>query len=95
MKVIKEVEMTTKILAYIQCDICGKKADKHDWSTGTYDVNETEFKILIRQRNGVNYPEGGWGTEYEADICPNCFKDKLIPWLDSQGCKVKKKQWDW
>ena len=95
MKIIKEVETTAKIIEFIQCDICGKKANSHDWSAGTYNIDETEFKILIRQRDGTNYPECAWGTEYEADICPDCFKDKLIPWLDGQGCKAKRKEWDW
>ena len=95
MKIIKEVETTAKIIEFIQCDICGKKANNHDWSAGTYNIDETEFKILIRQRDGTNYPECAWGTEYEADICPDCFKDKLIPWLDGQGCKAKRKEWDW
>jgi len=95
MRKFKEITTTVETIEFIQCDICGKKADRHDWSTGSYTVNETEFKILIRQRDGENYPEGGWGTEYEADICPNCFKEKLIPWLNSQGCTAKRKEWDW
>jgi len=96
MKVIKEITTTSKIVNYIQCDICGKKADRCNcWSTGAFDVNETEFKISIRQKDGVCFPEGGGGTEYEVDICPNCFKERLIPWLDSQGCKAKRKEWDW
>ena len=95
MKIIKEVIAARKIIEYIQCDICNRKADKCDWSTGVYDIDETEFKILISQKEGVSFPEGGGGTEYEVDICPNCFKEKLIPWLDSQGCTAKRKEWDW
>jgi hypothetical protein len=79
------------------CDLCGAEAKKPDylWSGGTYDVNETEVSVIIRQREGEAYPEGGSGTEYRIDMCPKCFKEKLVPWLRSQGAQVNEKDWDW
>jgi hypothetical protein len=79
------------------CDLCGKKGGSDKWdSVGwTYDINETEIEITCRQKEGSSYPEGGSGTEYQIDLCPDCFKDKLIPWLRSQGAKIEDMNWDW
>ena len=53
-----------------------------DWSKELhYEVKETE----IRLKTGSNYPEGGSGEETTIDICPECFTEKLIPWVKSQG----------
>lgn len=72
------------------CDLCGK-INIGDWGAGGYSVEEIE----ISHKDGESYPEGGRGTEYEVDMCPDCFKNKLIPWLESQGCKVKRTDWSW
>jgi hypothetical protein len=77
------------------CDLCGKKAKTDNWDASRYDINETEISVKIKQKEGSNYPEGGNGTEYEIDLCPDCFKDKLVPWLRSQGAAVEEKEWDW
>lgn len=85
-------------LASRTCDLCGTQAKNEltrEWETSCYEIAETEIKVEIRQKEGSNYPEGGWGTEYEIDLCPVCFKEKLIPWLLSQGAKIEKKEWDW
>ena len=46
-------------------------------------------------KTGSNYPEGGSGEETTIDICPDCFKDKLIPWVESFGGKPTVKEWNW
>ena len=51
--------------------------------------------VEVRQRQGVSYPEGGSGTEIEVDLCPTCFKEKLVPWLRSQGATIEEKEWEW
>lgn len=89
-RVIKE-----KVLLDVSCDLCGYKAKDHNWNSSSYTINETEIKITMYQKDGESYPEGGCGTEYNVDICPKCFKDKLIPWLESQGCKAKIIEWDY
>ena len=84
-----------RVLDKTTCDLCGKEALCGHWKSSLYEVNEVEIEVTVRQRDGQNYPEGGGGTEYIVDMCPDCFKDKLIPWLKSQGCKAKRKDWDW
>jgi len=91
-KYVKEtVTKEQTIFKYLECDLCKKQSKCRDWENGAFEVNETE----IRYKTGSSYPEGGSGTEIEIDLCPNCFKDKLIPWLEKQGCKVKEREWDW
>ncbi len=31
----------------------------------------------------------------DVDLCPECFKERLLPWLDSQGAKARIEDWDW
>ena len=89
-------EYTTKYVKTRKCDLCGIEARGEEWTTKSrFEINETEIVIEIRQKEGESYPEGGLGTMYEIDLCPNCFKDKLIPWLISQGADIKREDWDW
>lgn len=86
------------VLRERKCDLCGalsKNEITHDWSGACYEINETEVTVTIKHKKGENYPEGGSGTECEVDLCPNCFKNKLIPWLNSQGANIKEKEWNW
>ena len=92
MKKFKEV----KVHAHIErsysstvCDLCGDESEDN-WAPG-YSANKTEVKII----EGKSYPEGGSGTEISYDICPTCFKTKLIPWLESQGAHTIEYDWSW
>lgn len=87
-----ETRTITRTETYIEeivCDLCNKPLDWND--IFPYGVNETE----ISMKEGTSYPEGGNGTEIEIDICTTCFKDKLIPWLKSQGVPIKWQKWSW
>jgi len=76
----------------LKCDLCGAEShDRDDWSAERYAVAET----TIQCKTGSSYPEGGSGTEYNIDLCPTCFEEKLIPWLQSQGATVKEKEWEY
>ena len=80
------------------CDLCGLKsnrASESEWNGFSYGVDETQVEIVVRQKEGSNYPEGGSGTKYDVDLCPKCFKEKLVPWLISQGARIKEEVWDW
>jgi len=58
-------------------------------------VNETEVSVTVKQKEGESYPDGGSGTEYEIDLCPDCFKNRLVPWLKSEGANIGEMEWDW
>jgi hypothetical protein len=78
------------VLVETKCDICGNTF-KYSWGAGSYEVLDTE----VRLKTGNSYPEGGSGEETTIDICPDCFKNKLIPWVKSQGGEPTTKEWDW
>jgi len=92
----KVVQHTQRWVKCRKCDMCGVESDGRSWEAESiYYVNETEIRVEIRQKEGANYPEGGSGTKYEIDLCPKCFKEKLIPWLKSQGADIREEEWDW
>lgn len=94
-KTITIPESEKKVLAGRKCDLCGKESTGTDWDAGTWEVNETEVKVIVKQKDGENYPEGGSGEEYEIDICPECFLNRLVPWLKSEGADIKPTEWEW
>ncbi len=91
----KEYTRTDTRLVKVVCDICGDASTDGEWTKkgdGHYAANETE----VRHRHGANYPDGGSGKELEVDICAECFKEVLVPWVMSHGrAKLEYKDWDW
>lgn len=76
------------------CDLCGakqKRPDADEWGDSSYDVSE----VTIEYRSGSSYPEGGSGTEQRFDVCPKCFKEKLVAWMESQGATITETEWDY
>jgi len=90
MKAYKKETVEREFLDKTICDLCGEEGG-HDWSRSCFKVSET----IILLKEGERYPEAGWGTKIEIDICPKCFKTKLVPWFESQGMKVEEKEWSW
>jgi hypothetical protein len=90
-----DVPKTYKVLVERKCDLCGFKARNLDWNASCYEINETEISITIDHKEGENYPESCNSTSWKIDMCPNCFKNKLIPWLKDQGANIKEIERDW
>lgn len=84
------------------CDLCGAESKRDDWwyfyghrdPEDNGNLQETEVKVVIRYTHGTSYPEGGNGKEYSVDICPDCFRKKLIPWLKEQGAEIREEEWE-
>jgi hypothetical protein len=88
MKVMRTVTVPTKEeqqLDYMKCEICENKSSDPDWSPGQYEVTEP----IVSLREGTSYPEGDYTTTVILDICPECFRKKLIPWFEAQGGSVR------
>jgi hypothetical protein len=89
-KTVTKPATTYQEVDQIACDLCGRTTRKR-WKEDGFDALETEVRI----KEGSSYPEGGSGTEIEFDVCPDCFKSKLIPWLEGQGAKTTVREWEW
>ena len=99
MKVYKKIEYQTSYnrLEKIICDVCKAETTK-EWK----HHNTDEFKIEISMREGFIYRmvdgydhDEGEGTKTQIDLCPDCFKSKLIPWIESQGGVPNRKEWEY
>ena len=88
-------EKTEEVLSDITCDLCGKSGGRDGWDSSIWSVSETEVEVTVKHKNGTEFPEGGDGKLYAVDMCPTCFKEKLIPCLKSLGCEVKFEDWGW
>ena len=86
---LKKVERTytQDEVAEVICDLCKETFRDMDWDVGPYQVQTTE----VSYEYGTDYPGDRATTTLEFHICPNCFKNKLIPWMESQGATPTKK----
>jgi len=51
--------------------------------------------VVIECLSDTNYPEGGSVDKTKVDMCSDCFINKLLPWLESLGCKSRTEELDW
>ena len=90
---------TTTVVVAVVCDLCGAEAkSRYNWGGETWERDETKVKMdarpTVEHGKGSSYPEGGWGTVYRVDICPTCFREKLVPWLREQGADIIEEEYD-
>lgn len=64
------------------CDICGATIKGRNW--GDFD------ECTIERKTGAAYGGEGHHEETDMDMCGQCFETKLVPWLESQGVKMRK-----
>ncbi len=102
MKAIKRVTVPAheeERTEYLACDLCGiRTTDGRCWpeaaragEVGPYIVRD----VTVSLREGTSYPEGGNTETTIVDLCPRCFRDRLLPWLESQGAKPRGEETDW
>ena len=88
MYIAKTELRTTRVVVseHTYCDWCSNEIKEGPFET---------IEGLVMLKMGTNYPEGGSTTTIKADLCENCFKCKLVPFLESNGCKVRTEESDW
>ena len=84
-EVVKPATTETRTIK-VECDLC-----KNEIKRGWYAVSE----VIIQYEHGTSYPEGGSSEIDKIDMCPECFKNKLLPWLESLGVKPRVEEIDW
>lgn len=82
---------TYEAVKEVTCDICGDTTETN-WKKDPYDAVESTVEL----KTGYNLPEGGAGEKIEIDICPKCFQETLVPWVQSVGCgQPTVEEWDY
>ena len=102
---IGKIDITGKILEQnidnherltIVCCLCGIKAEDYEWDNeNDWGRYENLKRTTITLQEGKCYPDGGGdGTTIVIDICVECFKTKLIPWIEKQNGIIRKTEWN-
>lgn len=88
-KLIPEKEV--EVVVAVKCDLCSKEFRTSNWGGSSFDIERTS----VSYESGQVYPEGGSTELISYDICPKCFMNKLVPWLESQGAEYTLKDNDY
>ena len=88
----RAVERIETFVVKVTCDICHEEIRREHDSVG--DGCSAE-EVTVEHKTGHSYPEGGSGETVLVDICPKCFDERLVPWLQSQGAEPRKEEWSW
>lgn len=85
------------VVVSLTCDICGKEyKDKEKFGYEFKNVGEFHStKVSISSGEQLDWNGGGWEDTFEFDVCPECFRSKLIPWFESQHAKPTLTRIDW
>lgn len=71
----------------VSCDFCGIESNNDDnWLNESYQFERTE----ISYTKGSSYP-GDYDVDEEIsfDLCPDCFNDRLLPFMGKNMIKIK------
>lgn len=88
-------EHTSTHCVKVLCDLCGKEGRHGRWDCGNYEFDETELEVTVMSKKGKSYPEDYYGKKFVVDMCPECFREKLVPWLRSQGATIEEQEFGW
>lgn len=92
--ITKTVEQVVEEI--MTCDLCGFTSNDDENWLGNNRTRVSEYiETTIEIKEGNRWPEGGDYQSRSFHLCPGCFLDKLIPWLESQGAKETFKEIDW
>ncbi len=78
------------------CDICGhtvhgRRVVDDEWSEQAYHKEQ----VTVVMDSGDVYPDNGFGSKLSFDICPECFRTRLVPFLQSLGAVPYVESWEY
>ena len=85
-------EHTSTHCVRVLCDLCGIAGRDGGWDCGNYEFDKTELQVKVSAKKGKCYPDDYYGKKFVVDLCPDCFRSKLLPWLRSQGAEIKEQE---
>ncbi len=80
-KTIDVPATTREVIERVSCDLCGTRTDAQD----VVNVDD----VTVKRELGVCYPEGSRIETAEVDMCGKCFEEKLVPWLEEHGARIR------
>lgn len=80
----KTVQKTERILTSLRCDICGQEAKRLGVDCFTWELDYRDYDITVQSRILYRYDHDS-EIEHDFDICPECFQNKLVPFIRSQS----------
>lgn len=72
---------TSEVVVALVCDLCGTRSTGRNWEVGIYDRD----RVYISGEQGKRYPDDDAYDVTRVDMCPTCFRSRLLPWLLAQG----------
>jgi hypothetical protein len=97
-----------KAITEIKCDICGTKGKinvaqggrfddfmqdtKVEWPDPEYGETTTTIEI---KREAYYGGDGGFKEAFFFDLCPKCFREKLVEWFKSHGAEPQESDCHW
>ena len=76
----KEIVEEEKTHEYYKCDICGRDIQSSFSYPEVKEAN-TELRVRDYKESWNGGQDGGWINEYVYDVCGECLKDKIFPYI--------------
>jgi hypothetical protein len=74
------------------CDICKEDLDKQRRKTNKSYYFRSEVEMGFEE--GTVYPDNGCTDHQAFDLCGECWKTKLVPWMATFGAKPQEEEVD-
>lgn len=89
-------ETRRSVVSHVSCDLCGCPGDPDCYTEISWTQDPSEILLTtVALMQGTSHADGGSLQLTTCDICPNCFRVKLRPWLESQGAAFRDFKNDW
>lgn len=86
MKIYEKVKTQSARLVETKCDLCREASASSEGGKASHQDAYT----TISYREGVACPDGSIDVKrVDVDLCPSCFRDKLVPFLESQRAVIE------
>lgn len=92
-------QSTERRLVSVTCDLCGCEATGVSGNEPYWEPGYRISSVTVERVEGECIPDCDPERRTKrVDICPKCFEQKLVPWLEkSQGAKMQldgEGEWD-
>lgn len=75
------------VIDSVTCDMCKHESGRGGWADDDFHHH---IETSVSYRDYTSYPEDTYtDEEITFDICPDCFKKRLLPWMKSQGAEPR------